>query len=74
MSLSFLKPCHMSVSSMLHVEFKKRPCRPFGFKGQGPYRGLTESVMARQLAAKYNGSCGAGQIPLSDVCLSVREE
>ena len=36
MSLLFLKPCRMSIGSMSHVEFKKWPCRPVEFKGQGP--------------------------------------
>ena len=34
-------PCHvtnilMSIGLMSHVNFKKRPCRPVDFKGQGP--------------------------------------
>ena len=29
-------PCHMSLSPMLRVEFKKCPCCPFDFRGQGP--------------------------------------
>ena len=29
----------MSIGSMSHVEFKKQPCRPVEFKGQGPYSG-----------------------------------
>ena len=36
MSQCFLKPCRMSIGSMSHVEFKKWPCRPVEFKGQGP--------------------------------------
>ena len=27
----------MSISSMSHVDFKKWPCRPVEFKGQGPH-------------------------------------
>ena len=27
----------MSMCSMSHFEFTKRPCRPVDFKGQGPY-------------------------------------
>ena len=26
----------MSISSMSHVHFKKKPCHPVEFKGQGP--------------------------------------
>ena len=37
MSLYFLKPCHMSISSMSRVEFKKQPCRPVDFRGRGPF-------------------------------------
>ena len=29
-------PCRMSLSPMSHVEFKKCPCRPVDFRGQGP--------------------------------------
>ena len=27
---------YMSLGSMSHVDFKKRPCRPVDFRGQGP--------------------------------------
>ena len=27
----------MSIGCMSHVDFKKWPCRPVDFKGQGPY-------------------------------------
>ena len=27
----------MSIGSMSHLDFKKLPCRPVEFKGQGPY-------------------------------------
>ena len=27
----------MSLGSMSHVDFKKGPCRPVEFRGQGPY-------------------------------------
>ena len=39
MSLYFYTSCHMSLSfrSMSLVEFKKSPCRPVDFRGQGPY-------------------------------------
>ena len=30
--------CHMSVLPMTHVEFKKCPCHPVDFKGQGSSR------------------------------------
>ena len=33
MSLAFFP---MSIGFMSHVDFKKRPCRPVEFKGQGP--------------------------------------
>ena len=33
MSLIFFP---MSIGSMSHVDFKKWPCRPVDFKGQGP--------------------------------------
>ena len=36
MSLIF---CLMSIGFMSHVNFKKRPCRPVEFKGQGPLAG-----------------------------------
>ena len=29
--------CLMSIGFMSHVEFKKQPCRPVKFKGQGPF-------------------------------------
>ena len=29
-------PCHMSQSPMSHVKFKKCPCGPVDFRGQGP--------------------------------------
>ena len=32
----FFSPCRMSLSRMSHVKFKKCPCRPVGFRGQGP--------------------------------------
>ena len=35
MSLYVWKPCRMSLSSMLPVEFKKLPCRPVKFRGPG---------------------------------------
>ena len=31
-----LRTYRMSLSPMSHVEFKKRPCRPVDFRGQGP--------------------------------------
>ena len=37
MSLAFFP---MSIVFMSHVDFKKRPCRPFEFKGQGPHSAL----------------------------------
>ena len=37
MSLHFYPSCRMSLSPMSHVEFKKGPCRPVGFRGQGPF-------------------------------------
>ena len=36
MSLHFDPSCRMSLSPMLHVEFKKCSCRPVEFNGQGP--------------------------------------
>ena len=30
-------PCHMSLSPMSRVEFKKCPCNPVDFGGQAPY-------------------------------------
>ena len=36
MSLHFYPACRMSLSPMLHVEFKQGPCRPVNFRGQGP--------------------------------------
>ena len=30
----------MSIGFMSHVDFKKRPCRPVEFKGQGPQNTL----------------------------------
>ena len=34
--LSFISTCSCRFSSMSPVEFKRRPCRPVKFKGQGP--------------------------------------
>ena len=31
----------VSLGSMSHVDFEKRPCRPVDFRGQGPYPHLT---------------------------------
>ena len=31
---------------MSPVEFKKRPCRPVEFKGQGPQHGCAQSFLA----------------------------
>ena len=33
---TFLVPCPMLISPMLHVKFMKWPCRPVDFRGQGP--------------------------------------
>ena len=35
MSLQFLPPVLMSLSPMLHAEYKKCPCRPVDFRAQG---------------------------------------
>ena len=32
-----LSPCRMALGPMTHVEFKKVPCHPVDFRGQGPY-------------------------------------
>ena len=34
-----VSPCRMSIIPMLHVEFKKWPCRPVNFRGQVPFLG-----------------------------------
>ena len=45
-------PCHvtnifpMSMGSMSHVDFKKWPCRPVEFKGQGPQSSLSRPPRA----------------------------
>ena len=36
----------MSQGPMSHVEFKKQPCRPVEFRGQGPYIGRVPSTKA----------------------------
>ena len=45
-------PCHVTntfsymsiISSMSHVDFKKWPCRPVKFKGQGPPQWMPPAV------------------------------
>ena len=37
----------MSLSPMSHVEFKKVPCRPVDFRGQGPYHNTSEGYRVR---------------------------
>ena len=39
-SLHFYIPCHMPLTLMLYVEFKKYPWCPMGFRGQVSYYGL----------------------------------
>ena len=43
MSLHFDPSCRMSLSPMLHVEFKKCSCRPVEFNGQGPLYRKTQA-------------------------------
>ena len=40
----FLPPCHMSLSPMSHVEFKKWSCRCVDFRGLGPSQGLAGTI------------------------------
>ena len=35
--LTFIYPCRMSLFPMSPVDFKKGPCCPLGYMGQGPY-------------------------------------
>ena len=58
MSLSFLKPCRMSVSSMSHVEFKKWPCRPVEFRGLGPSEGRGQDWRGKGKGAIVSETCG----------------
>ena len=46
MSYTFYPPCHMSVSLMSHVEFKKCPRCPVGFRGEGPSDGMDDSELS----------------------------
>ena len=57
MSLYFDPSCRMSLSPMLHVEFKKSSCRPVDFRGQRPCsRAVVVGARGREYRAGGGGS------------------
>ena len=65
----------MSLSPMSHVKFKKRPCRPVGFRGQGPFiyklwRPYCGSVHNINRVAKFYLKGGRQRTPKLKVWLS----
>ena len=56
----------MSLSPMSHVEFKKVPCRPVDFRGQGPYFGDKRWVPPRRTNGDFRelllGSCAGCKV------------
>ena len=47
-------PCRVSLSSMLHVEFKRCSCRHVDFRGLGPQEGILWSLSRTNESLSFN--------------------